>query len=121
MSPLGSDFPRERFLRTPVSTIRWVLAQLSDREQAEANLNALPVARLTQILIQIAHGFSGSKRQAPKLETKEFLPYPSWRPANAEADGPSQPTRFVLTELAKRHALPVHVFAALMSHAERRP
>jgi len=108
-------------LRTPVGTIRWVLSQLSDREQADANLQALPIARLTQIVIQVAHGFSGSKRQAPKIEAKAFLPYPDWRPGGVEADGPDNPTKFVLTELAKRRAIPVHVFAALMSPIEQRP
>ena len=121
MSALGPDFPQERFLRTPISTLRWVLAKLSDQEQAEANLLALPTARLTHTVIQIAHGFSGSNRAAPKLDIKSFLPYPDWQPAGAQAEGPSAPTRFVLTELAKRRALPVHVFTALMSPAEQQP
>ena len=84
-------------------------------------MQALPVARLTQIVIQVAHGFSGSKQRAPKLNLKDFLPYPNWRPSGGEADGPDQPTKFVLTELAKRRALPMHVFSALMSSAERQP
>ena len=98
-----------------------MLGQLSDREQSEANLRALPVARLTQVLIQIAHGFSGAKGQPPKLEVKDFLPYPNWNPAGGQADGPSPPTRFILTELGKRRALPMHVFAALMTPADRQP
>lgn len=121
MSALGEDFPRERFLRTPVSTIRWVLRQIDDREQAQANLDALPTARLTQLVIQIAHGFSGSERAAPKTKVQEFLPFPDWRPATAEADGPDQPTRFILTELGKQRRLPIHVLTALLAPAERRP
>lgn len=121
MSALGEDFPRERFLRTPVSTIRWALRQIDDREQAQANLDALPTARLTQLVIQIAHGFSGSKRAAPKTKVQEFLPFPDWRPATAEADGPDQPTRFILTELGKQRRLPIHVLTALLAPAERRP
>ena len=121
MSPLGEDFPRERFLRTPISTIRWALRQLDDREQSQANLEALPTARLTQILLQIAHGFSGSKRAAPKTKVQEFLPFPDWRPSTAEADGPDQPTRFILTELGKQRRLPIHVLTALLTPAERQP
>lgn len=121
MSTLGADFPRERFLRTPISTIRWVLRQLDDREQAQANLEALPTARLTQILLQIAHGFSQSKRAAPKTKVQEFLPFPNWRPATAEADGPDQPTRFILTELGRQRRVPIHVLAALLTPSEQRP
>lgn len=121
MSALGEDFPRERFLRTPISTIRWVLRQLDDREQAQANLEALPTARLTQVLIQIAHGFFGSRRAAPKTKVQEFLPFPNWRPATAEADGPDQPTRFILTELGRKRRLPIHVLTALLTPAEQRP
>lgn len=121
MSALGEDFPRERFLRTPISTIRWVLRQIDDREQAQANLEALPTARLAQLVIQIAHGLSGSKRAAPKTKVQEFLPFPDWCPATAEADGPDQPTRFILTELGKQRRLPIHVLTALLAPAERRP
>jgi len=98
-----------------------VLRQLHEREQADANLQALPTARLTQTLIQIAHGFSGSKRPAPKLEIKDFLPYHNWKPSGAQPDGPSGPTQFVLTELVKQKALPLHVFAAMMKPASEQP
>jgi hypothetical protein len=121
MSPLGDDFPRERFLRTPINAIRWALRQLDDHEQSRANLAALPTARLTQILLQIAHGFSGSKRAAPKTKVQEFLPFPDWRPSTTEAEGPDQPTRFILTELGKQRRLPVHVLTALLTPAERQP
>ena len=120
-SALGADFPRERFLRTPVSTIRMVLRELEQREQAEANLNALATARLTQLVIQVAHGFSGSKRPAPKIAAKDFLPYPDWRPIATEADGPDQPTKFVLSELGQKRMIPIHVLAALMTPADQRP
>lgn len=120
-SALGEDFPRERFLRTPISTIRWVLRKLDDREQSNANLEALPTARLTAILIQIAHGFSGSKRAGPKTKVQDFLPFPNWRPNTAEADGPEQPTKFILTELGRQRRLPVHVLTALLTPSEQRP
>lgn len=108
-------------MRTPISLIRWLLRELDDRDKGKANLQALPVARLTQVLLQIAHGFSGSKRPAPKLDTKDFLPYPDWRPASSQADGPEPGTKFVLTELGRQHRIPVHVLTALMTPIEQRP
>ena len=120
-SALGPDFPRERFLRTPISTLRWVLRVIDDREKGQANLEAVPVARLTQIVLQVAHGFSGSKRAAPKINAKDFLPYPDWRPASSQADGPSNPTKFVLATLGRKRLLPAHVLAALMTPVEQRP
>lgn len=120
-SALGLDFPRERFLRTPVSALRRVLRELDQREQAQANLDALATARLAHLVMQVAHGFSGSKRPPPKVEVKDFLPYPEFRPQGEEADGPDQPTRFILTELGQKRLLPIHVFTALIAPAERRP
>lgn len=120
-SALGDDFPRERFVSTPIAVIRRVLREIDDQEKGLANLNALPVARLTQLVIQIAHGFSGSKRPAPKLEVKEFLPYPDWRPNTQAVHGPSEGTRFVLTELGGKRKLPIHVFTALVTVIEQRP
>jgi hypothetical protein len=120
-SALGDDFPQERFVRTPISVIRWALRELDDRDQALANLHATPVAQLTQILIQIAHGFSGSKRPAPKMELKDFLPFPNWHPAGHQADGPDSATKFVLSELGKQRRIPIHVLTALLTTAERQP
>lgn len=86
-----------------------------------ANINALPVARLTQILIQIAHGFSGSKRAAPKFELKDFLPFPDFKPSSQQADGPTPGTKFVLTELGKQRRIPMHVLTALLTPVEQQP
>lgn len=99
-----------------------VLRELEQREQAEANMNALTTARLTQLVLQVAHGFSGSKRPAPKVAVKDFLPYPDWRPSStAEAQGPDQPTKFILSELGRKHLIPIHVLAALMTPPDQRP
>ena len=120
-SALGPDFPRERFLRTPISLIRWLLREIDDRDKGQANLQALPVARLTQILLHVAHNFSGSKRPAPKINAKEFLPFPDWRPASSQAAGPEASTKFVLTELGRQRRIPIHVLTALMTPIEQRP
>ena len=121
MSEIGADYPRERFLRTPVSTIRRVLRHLDDREQRKANEKALTTARLTQLVVQIAHGFSGSKKTPPKVNAKDFLPYPEWRPTSEEASGPDQPTKFVLTQLVREMRVPLHVYTALMTGQSSQP
>lgn len=108
-------------MRTPISLIRWVLREIDDREKGQTNLQALPVARLTQIVLQVAHGFSGSKRAAPKINTRDFLPYPDWRPSASQADGPEPGTKFVLTELGRQRRIPIHVLTALMTPVEQRP
>lgn len=113
------DFPRERFLRTPVRAIRRALRYVEDQEQAQANRDSVTAARLCQIVLQAAHNFSGSKRAAPKLNAKDFLPYPDWRPATEDATGPDQPTKFILSELGKQRLIPVHVLVALMTPPER--
>jgi hypothetical protein len=117
-SPMGVDYPAERFLRTPISTLRWLLRQIDDAEQAKANLASITTARLTQLVVQVAHGFSGSKRAAPKVKPNEFLPFPDWKPASTEVDGPDQPTKFILSELIRTRQIPLHVFATLNTPAE---
>lgn len=112
-SAVGGDFTPERFVRTPVSTIRWLLRQIDDDERGRMNLGSLSTAKLTSILIQLAHGFSGSKRSAPKTAPRDFLPFPDWKPSAAIADGPTAPTKFILTELVRTRRLPLHVYAAL--------
>lgn len=120
-SSIGADFPAERFLRTPVSTLRWLLRELDDQEKAQANIDAITAARLTNLVLQVAHGFSGSKRAAPKTKPEDFLPFPNWRPTNQEADGPDQPTKFILSELLRNRQIPMHVFVALITPSEGRP
>lgn len=116
-SAIGGDFTPERFLRTPISTIRWLLRQIDDHDCARANTHSVTTARLTGVLIQVAHGFSGSKRPAPKIQPREFLPFPDWKPEAATADGPDAPTKFILSELVRTRQVPLHVYAALAASA----
>jgi len=111
-SSIGEDFPRERFLRTPISTLKWVLDKIVDKEQAEANLSSLSTARMADLLLKVAHGFSGSKRPA-KGVAKDWLPYPDYRPSKREADQADEPTKFILSELVHRFEIPVYIFVAL--------
>jgi hypothetical protein len=116
-SPVGGDFTPARFLRTPISTIRWLLRQIDDLERGNANTQSVTAARLTTVLIQIAHGYSGSKRPAPKVQPRDFLPFPDWKPTAAVSDGPDGPTKFILSELVRTQCLPLHVYAALATAA----
>jgi hypothetical protein len=116
-SAVGSDFTPERFLRTPISTIRWLLRQIDDYEKSRANVESAATARLATAVIQIAHGFSGSKRPAPKIQPREFLPYPDWKPEAAPSDGPDAPTKFILSELVRTRRIPLHVYAVLATEA----
>lgn len=107
-------------MRTPVSTIRWVLRELDDREKSLANLNALTTARLAHLVVQVAHGMSGSKHPV-KAKPQDFLPYPDWKPSSVEADGPDQPTKFILSELMRQRQIPMHVFVGLVTPVEKQP
>ena len=113
MSPFGGDFPAEKFTRTPVSTIKWVLDQIDDKEKADANIKAVTTAQLAQIVLQVAHGFSGSKKAAPKIATKEFLPFPEWKPRGLENQTASEPTKFILSQLVSKGEIPLEVYLAL--------
>lgn len=106
-------------MRTPISTLRHTFRYLDDREQAQANLQAVSTARLCQLVVQVAHGFSGSKKAAPKVSARDFLPFPDWRPSPEDAPGPDQSTRNKLAELGKQRLLPIHVLAALMTPPEQ--
>lgn len=118
---MGADFPAERFLRTPIRTIDWLLKELDDLEKLRANISSMTVAQLTNIVLQVAHGMSGSKKPGPKTTPKTFLPFPDWRPVRSQSDGPDQPTKFILAVLAKQRAIPMHVFTALTKGVEQRP
>lgn len=119
MSELGQDFPRERFVSTPVSTIRKALAVVEQEEQRKANINAYTTANLTQIVLGIAHGFSGSKGRPLSVKAKDFLPFPDWQP-NKSDDSRSldSSTRFILTKLQKENRIPAYVFVSLMTPIE---
>ena len=86
--------------------------KLVEQEQAAANLESLSTARLADLLMRVAHGFSGSKRPV-QGKPKDWLPFPGFRPATAEAEEADEPTKFILSELVQRFEIPVYVFVAL--------
>lgn len=114
---MGADFPRERFLRTPITTLKWLMDKLMDKEQADANLAQLSTARMADLVLKVAHGFSGSKKPQRGLP-KDWLPFPNYRPNTKEADQADEPTKFILSELVHRFEIPVYVFVALNGRAE---
>jgi hypothetical protein len=119
MSPLGADFPRERFLRTPISTIRWVLRQIDDYEKAAANIASVTAAQLTQVVIQVAHNFSQSHGPGPTTKPQQFLPFPDWHPQDEHKKELDPTTKDILAKLLKKGQIPIHVFAALSTEPEQ--
>jgi hypothetical protein len=117
VSPIGGDFTPASFLRTPISSIRWLLRRIDDYERGLLNAQSVSTAQLSALVLQIAHGFSGSKRPAPKANLRDFLPFPDFKPESASADEADAATRFVLSELVKSRRLPMHVYAALTAGA----
>jgi len=83
-----------------------------DKEQAEANLASLSTARMADLLLKVAHSFSGSKK-VQKGVPKDWLPFPDYRPGTREAEQADEPTKFILSELVHRFEIPVYVFVAL--------
>ena len=110
---MGDDFPRERFIRTPISLLKKAYDYAVNLDQAEANRAAMTQAAMSDMILKIAHGFSGSKKRPPNTKPRDFLPHPDYRPIGSTADEADPPTKFILTELVKRFAIPVHIFVAL--------
>lgn len=121
MSRLGSDFSEARFVRTPISIINRLLEEISDNEQAAANINSMTTATLTNLVLQIAHGFSGSKRPGPKSKPQDYLPFPSWAPKNKKSQQLSDITKKVLSTLIRQQRIPMHVFTSLMTPPNESP
>jgi hypothetical protein len=113
-SRLGDDFPREKFLRTPVKAIVAALSYIDSEEQRQHNIAASTTAKLCLQVISIAHGMAGSK-QPPKVDLKDFLPFPDWAPEGASHEGPTPQTRSLLMKLLKQGRIPMPVFTQLLS------
>lgn len=113
MSSFGGDFPAHKFLRTPVSTISWVLEVIDEREKIDANINSITAAQLAQIVLQVSYAFSGSKKGAPKTTVKEFLPFPNFKPHTQAANKASSSTKFILEKLIASREIPLEVYLAL--------
>lgn len=88
-----------------------MLRELDRYDQAQHNAASITTAKLAGIVIQVAMGFGGSKKQ-PKIQLRDFLPYPSFSYAD-ERQTLSEETRFVLEQLLAKRVIPMPIFAAV--------
>jgi len=115
-SALAADFPRERFVSTPIGTIFRALEYVDNEERRHYNLSSASTAKLCHQVIAIAQGMAGSK--APlTVKMQDFLPFPDWSPEGGDKpiNGPSPETRAVLSRLLRERRLPLPVYTQLMS------
>lgn len=118
-SPLGGDFPRERFIRTPIQVITDILEWLDSEEQRTANLYSHAIGNLGVELAAIAHGFAGGKGKKPEIQPKDFYPYPNWKPlTDGPSAGPSAETKRILGQVFRRRHIPPHVYTHLLGTPE---
>ena len=67
-------------------------------------------------VISIAFGLSGAKGSPPKIQLKDFLPFPDWQPMGEEApEGPTPETRALLQRLLRERKIPLTVYTQLNS------
>ena len=127
MSALGVDFPRERFLRTPVRIIMDLIQYIDNEEQRQYNLASSATAMLSYQVVGIASGMGGEK--VPEhISTDTFLPFPRWkakenlfteeqpamqRPENDPTPSNRSTTKQIMLSLLKQRRIPPDVFLAL--------
>jgi len=114
-SVLGEDFPRDRFVRTPIGAIVSALQYIDDEEQRLLNLSSSATAKLAVQVVHIAHAMSGSRGRKPKVQIKDFLPFPDWCPESSKKDGPDIETKKILTDLLKKRKISMAVYAQLVT------
>lgn len=117
MSPMGVDFPRERFLKTPVKQLKWVLSRIEEHEKTEANTLSITTARLTHLILQIAESFGGKSSPGSTVQPLDFLPFPDVLKEMRRVAGPSPETKITLSKLVSARGIPMHVFTALITEA----
>ena len=96
------------FLRTPLGLIGYVLSKWYDEEKRRANVNSISTAKLSQIVLSVAHAFGGSKEPS-RTKISDFLPF-EIDEDKAEAE---DITKQILTKLIRSGRIPTHVVAAL--------
>ena len=97
-TPLGPEFPKETFVRTPIKLIGHFLHVVS-------------TAKLCQVVLSCAQAMGGSKeRNRTKIE--DFLPFE----LDAAASETEELTKEILTKLVKSKRIPTNVIAALSPH-----
>lgn len=114
-SKLGDDFPRERFLRTPIRTIMEVLEFIDNEERRHYNLASSTTAQLCLQVIAAISGLAGGT--SPRQRLKDFLPFPDWQPLDdsSKPPGPTPQTRALLTRLLRERRIPLPIYTQLIS------
>lgn len=102
-------------MRTPIGLLRSTLESLEAQQKVQADIAALATAKLATVVVQVAHGMSGSKKPCTS-KPKDFLPY-AYQPEGAKRDGPSEATSMVLLDLLRTARIPLHIFQALKEPA----
>lgn len=110
-TPLGADFPKEVFIRTPIGLIGRILQAAHDDEKRRANIGSISTAKLTQVVLSVAQAFGGSK-EPNRTKISDFLPFE----LDAESSEVEERTKEILTKLVKSQRIPPHVIAALSPH-----
>lgn len=108
-------------MRTPIGLINHALKAISDHEQANANINSMTTATLTNLVLQVAHSFSGSKRNLHKSKPQDYLPFPNWEPEHSPTTQIDSATKKVLITLLRKRAIPMSIFTSLMTLPETQP
>ena len=76
---------------------------------------------MCNLMIQIAHGFSGSKKAPPKTTPKDYLPFPEWESlwgAHESINAPTEITKDILKNLLMARRIPMEVYITLSSGAK---
>jgi len=106
--PLGSEYSRESFLRTPVKELSFILSSWHDEQKQRANTQSITTAKLAQLVLQVAHSMGGSK-EVVTTKVSDFLPFEF----DKEASEQESRTKQVLSKIIKSGRIPAHVVAAL--------
>jgi len=110
-TPLGADYPKDVFIRTPIGLIGHLLKSCHEDEKRRANIGSISTAKLTQVVLSVAQAFGGGKDRN-RTKISDFLPFE----LDAQASEVEELTKEILTKLVKSKRIPTHVIAALSPH-----
>ena len=108
-TPIGQNIDKDEFLSLPMQCIFEIIRVGGEREKRVANTYSLTTARLTSIVVAIAHSFGGGKNKAKEIPLSDYLPFD----LNPGDSAFRMETREILKNMIERRKLPVHVIAAL--------
>ena len=107
-TPLGNDYPKEVFLRTPLKLLGHLLSRWYEEEKRRANINSISTAKLSQVVLSVAQAMGGGKDPS-RTKISDFLPFE----LDDEKTEEENITKEILTKLVKSGRIPTHVVASL--------